>query len=255
MSWTERAADRSPLVQRWRARNMQQTRIMVDAARRLILRKGGGFTTQELVHEAGVAIQTFYRHFGGKDQLLLAALEDMIADEARSLERAARDVPDPVDRLRSYVASVLVRLDRGGPEAAGARFVTGEHWRLHALFPDEIGQAMQPMVDLVAHDLKAARRAGLLAPRTIGPGGDADPDREAQAEAEAEAEADREADRDAELVTKLITTVYHNYAFATREEPIETLIERVWQFCLSGVGGGPERRPNDRTGRIHPERA
>jgi TetR/AcrR family transcriptional regulator len=68
--------------------------IMVDAAKRLIAQKGSGFTTQELAREAGVALQTFYRQFGGKDQLLLATLEDMHAEQAAAYEEAARDIPD-----------------------------------------------------------------------------------------------------------------------------------------------------------------
>lgn len=93
---------------------MQQMRIMVDAARRLIAEKGTGFTTQELAKEAGVAIQTFYRHFGGKDQLLLAAIEDLIAENAARYEEEARELPDPVARLRYYVKAVLSGLDSEG---------------------------------------------------------------------------------------------------------------------------------------------
>jgi AcrR family transcriptional regulator len=64
-AWAERAADRSPLVHRSRARSIEQAKAMVDAARRLVAQKGERFTTQELVKEAGVALQTFYRHFEG----------------------------------------------------------------------------------------------------------------------------------------------------------------------------------------------
>ena len=38
--------------------------------------KGPNFTTQELVKEAGIALQTFYRYFGSKDHLHLAVIED-----------------------------------------------------------------------------------------------------------------------------------------------------------------------------------
>ncbi len=82
-----------------RARSSRR-RSIVDAARRLIAERGERFTTQELVKEAGVALQTFYRLFAGKDQLLLAVFEDMIAEYCTQVEGAARDLPDPVDRLR-----------------------------------------------------------------------------------------------------------------------------------------------------------
>jgi hypothetical protein len=44
--WAERAADRSPVVQRSRARQIEQAKVIVDAARRLIAERGERFTTQ-----------------------------------------------------------------------------------------------------------------------------------------------------------------------------------------------------------------
>jgi AcrR family transcriptional regulator len=209
-SWAERAADRSPTVQRSRSRSIQQAKVIVDAARRLVVEKGGTFTTQELVKEAGVALQTFYRHFGGKDQLLVAVLEDMIGEAAVEYEERARDLPDPVARLRSYVMDTLANL--GGPEGAPpSGFVVSEHWRLHQIFPDEIAHAMKPWADLVLREIRAAEAAGRLHPR--------------------------DAEQDAWLVTRLVTAVYHHYAFATSDQSPEEIGEQVWQFCLAALGG------------------
>ena len=72
-------------MQRTRARQIEQAQAIVAAARRLIAERGERFTTQELVKEAGVALQTFYRLFGGKDQLLLAVFEDLIAESCAEL--------------------------------------------------------------------------------------------------------------------------------------------------------------------------
>src|SRR6201995_3136491 len=121
MTWTERAADRSPLMKEWRNRNARQMQAMVEAAKRLIARKGGNFPTRELAREAGVAVQTFYRHFGGKDQLLLATLEDLHAASAAEYEEAARDLPDPLARLHQYVVSMLTSLDSADETALPAR--------------------------------------------------------------------------------------------------------------------------------------
>lgn len=208
--WAERAADRSPSVQRSRARSIHQAKVIVDAARRLIARKGGTFTTQELVKEAGVALQTFYRQFAGKDQLLVAVLEDMIGEAAVQYEERARDLPDPVARLRSYVMDTLrtVGGQRGG---APAGFVVSEHWRLHQIFPDEIAQAMRPWHDLVLREIQAAEAAGLLHPR--------------------------DAEQDAWLVTRLVTAVYHHHAFAASDRSPEEIGEQVWGFCLAALGG------------------
>jgi AcrR family transcriptional regulator len=209
MSWTERAADRSPLMQQWRSRNVRQMQIMVEAAKRLISRKGATFTTQELAREAGVALQTFYRHFGGKDQLLLATIEDLHATQAAEYERAARDLPDPLSRLRYYVTAVLTSLDHTGPATSGPQFITAEHWRLHQLLPEEMTLATQPIVDLFARELRAAAELGLIELPDAGQG--------------------------AELMVTLVRAVYHQYAFARKDEPTEAIAERVWQFCLRGI--------------------
>ena len=209
-SWAERAADRSPTVQRSRSRSIQQAKVIVDAARRLIERKGGSFTTQELVKEAGVALQTFYRHFGGKDQLLVAVLEDMIGEAAVQYEERARDLPDPVARLRSYVMDTLASLGGPGTEPP-AGFVVSEHWRLHQIFPDEIAQAMKPWHELVLREIRAAEATGQLHPRNP--------------------------EQDAWLVTRLVTAVYHHHAFATNDRSAEEIGEQVWQFCLAALGG------------------
>jgi AcrR family transcriptional regulator len=211
LPWAERAADRSPAVQRSRARQMEQAKVIVDAARRLIAERGERFTTQELVKEAGVALQTFYRIFAGKDQLLLAVFEDMIAESCAGYEAAARPLPDPVARLRFYIDETLRSL--GNPDAGiGPRFVTAEHWRLHQLFPDEMSQATQPFTDLVARQLEAAAAEGLLAP--------ADPQ------------------RDAWFVTKLVMAVFHHYAYADGELDAQAIGDDLWSFCRTALGGG-----------------
>jgi TetR/AcrR family transcriptional regulator len=209
-SWTERAADRSPTVQQWRSRSVRQMQLMVEAAKRLIARKGYSFTTQELASEAGVALQTFYRHFGGgKDQLLLATIEDLHARQAEDWAAAARDLPGPLARLRYYITDTLARLDSTAADPGGPRFMAAEHWRLHQLFPEEMTIATQPTVDLFARELRAAQEQGLITPSDV--------------------------DRSAELMVVLVRTAYHHYAF-TKADPM-AIAEQVWELCLRGVGG------------------
>jgi AcrR family transcriptional regulator len=215
-SWAERAADRSPLVRKRRSRNVEQIKTMVEAAKRLIDKKGSGFTTQELAREAGVAVQTFYRHFGGKDQLLLATLEDLHATQAAIYAAAARDLPDPLARLHYYVVAALTTLDEMGPDRRLPQFITAEHWRLHQIFPEEMALATQPIVDLFAREIRAAQEQGLITASDV--------------------------DRSAELVVMTVRTVYHQYAFAKKAEPTAAIAEHVWQFCLQGIGGRTQGR-------------
>jgi AcrR family transcriptional regulator len=184
---------------------------MVEAAKRLIHEKGSGFTTQELAREAGVALQTFYRHFGGKDQLLLATLADLHAEHSAGYEDAARELPDPLARLHYYVTTILAGLDATGTAALGAKFITAEHWRLHQLFPEEMTLATQPTIDLFARELRAAQEQGLIAVDDV--------------------------NQSAELMVMLVRAVYHHYAFKAKSEPAAAIADHVWELCLRGVGG------------------
>jgi AcrR family transcriptional regulator len=192
---------------------MQQASMILDAARRLVLRKGDAFTTQELVKEAGVALQTLYRYFATKDQLLLAVFADMIAAAAAAYRDASSDLPDPVDRLRHHITSVLDTLDRDGEQAAAARFIASAHWELQRSYPDEIAAATQPFADLLLTEIRLATAAGRLRP--------ADPERAAW------------------FVNELVRSVYHHYAFTAHRSP--TMRDDLWRFCLAALGGAVER--------------
>ncbi len=207
MSWVERAADRSPVVQRSRSRGVEQAKTIVLAARRLIALKGTSFTTQELVKEAGIALQTFYRYFSSKDHLQLAVIEDMVEEACERYREQAAPLGDPVERLRCYVTAVMSEFQRG----TGPSFVTGEHWRLQMLYPQEVSRATRPFVDLLLESIAEASTAGALDSR--------DPERSAW------------------LMTQLVITVFHHYDCAGLDEPWEQVADRLWEFCLAGLGG------------------
>jgi AcrR family transcriptional regulator len=194
---------------------MQQAKVIVDAAIRLIVANGAGFTTQELVKEAGVALQTFYRYFAGKDQLLLAVLEEMIGESCVEYEAQARGLTDPVDRLRFYVTAILTFPDAPAEARSTRQFITAEHWRLQGLYPGEIAEATRPVTELLLGEIRAGVEAGLLEP--------VDPE------------------HDAWVITQLVMAVFHHYAFAPAEEAGEAIGQRVWTFCLSALGGAPYR--------------
>lgn len=214
----ERAAERSAAVQRSRERIANQVRLMLDAALRLIREKGDSFTTQELVKEAGVALQTFYRYFATKDELLLAVIADAMTDACARWRDAARDLPDPVARLRFYVTAVIEVLDNEQGDGGTAKFVVSTHWRLHRVFPDELAEAEKPFVDLLLGEINAGIEAGLLAP--------ADPKWAAW------------------FIAELVRSVHHYYAYAPREVDVK---EQLWQFCLTALGGTARKSRGSRS--------
>lgn len=78
------------------------------AAARLMERDGSqGVSMQAVAEEAGVSVGLIYRYFGGKDDLLLAVIVDVLETFATAVPAAiAAAGDDPVDRLvaafRSY---------------------------------------------------------------------------------------------------------------------------------------------------------
>jgi AcrR family transcriptional regulator len=194
-------------------------RAILDAATSLVREVGASFTTQDLIKRADVALQTFYRHFGGKDQLMLALLDTQIRMFATQLGEAGLAIDDPVERLHHYVHTVLDHSLRSSGSTPS--FVTSEHWRLHQLYPDEVTAATQAFADLLQRDIEAGVRAGQLSVD--------DPARTAW------------------IIGTLVMGAYHHYAFHPGDPSIASVADDIWRFCITALGGPapakPVRRP------------
>jgi TetR/AcrR family transcriptional regulator len=183
---------------------------MLDAARRLI-RDKDDFTTQELVSEAGVALQTFYRYFASKDELLLAVIADAMTEACERWAKAAAELPDPMDRLRFYVTAPLERFHGDSRDAAAMRFIVSTHWHLHRIFPNELAEAEKPFVDLMLAEINTAAERGLLRPHNPEWG--------------------------AWFVVELLRAVNHYYAYAAKAgDDLDATKEHLWRFCKTALG-------------------
>ena len=222
-TWAERAAEQSPAVQRSRMRSMQRARQIVAAARRLAETRGSDFTIQELAREAGIALQTFYKHFPSKDLAILAVIEDMITERCEQLRTEATPITDPVARLRFYITSIL---GSNLTEAASVRepsFIATEHYRLLRLHPKELTHATNAFTELLLPEIRAGVEAGTLAP--------ADPEYAAW------------------LVNQIVIAVFHHYECAGIDQPPEQIGEQLWTFLLTGLGGDPSAASGRKIGR------
>jgi AcrR family transcriptional regulator len=216
-SWADRVADRSPVVQRSKERSVEQARTLVTAARRLLETKGPSFTTQELIKEAGMALQTFYRCFSSKDQLLLAVIEDLIDENCGLYRERAAHLEDAIARLEFYVTATVrgLAVPRNGPS-----FITSEHFRLQMLYPSEVSNATQAFTDLILEEILGAVAAGQLQTK--------DPEYSAW------------------LITQLTMAVFHHYDCAGLDEPTEQISQKLWEFCLAALDGPSPTRPSSK---------
>lgn len=202
--WAERAIERSPGVRRTPERSLEQAQAIVKAANELVLARGAEFTTHELVSEAGVSLQTFYKAFESKDELLLAVFEDRIASSCAIYAKATADLA-PIDRLKTFVAVALSTPEEAGTEA---RFITAEHWRLMQIYPTEVEAATAPYARLVEAAITQAVDEGLL--HVANP-------------------------KDASwMITQLVMSIFHHQA-CTGEPGISA--QSLWAFCLAALQG------------------
>jgi AcrR family transcriptional regulator len=101
---------RAPLT---REQSRQQTRArLLDAAASVFAQRGyRGAAVEEIASEAGYTIGALYSNFAGKDELLLAFLEQRIAAIGERLVAAARTAEEPADKLRAAAAEWMAFLD------------------------------------------------------------------------------------------------------------------------------------------------
>jgi TetR/AcrR family transcriptional regulator len=207
-AWPERAATRAGYAGR-PARTIRPAQKIVDAACSITAVKGSDFTITELAKEAGVSLQTFYRYFAGRDEVVLAVIEQRIAETCVLMRVEAQQQPDSLSRLRWYIASTIGRLQERIP-AAPRRFAAAERYRLQEFFPAEIDRADEAFTRLLLPEIEACTKEGLLIPF--------------------------DAESDARFVTQFILSIFHQHAFSNDPVP-DDLAERVWEFCFRALGG------------------
>ncbi|MER7805465.1 TetR family transcriptional regulator [Streptomyces parvulus] len=99
---------------------------MLDAAVQVILDKGAAVTLAQVATAAGVSKSGLIHHFGSRDQLLVALVEDT-HERFRETVRSHLDLSEnyPGKMLRAYVRALCA----GSAEAASARdFTSAPRW-------------------------------------------------------------------------------------------------------------------------------
>ncbi len=145
-----------------RARSVERIERLVAAARDLANETGTAtFTVHQVTERSGLSLKSFYRCFEGKDDLLIALLEEDSRLGATILADIVGREADPEARLRSYVTGVFALLTHDG--ALGyAGVLVREHRRLSEAHPDDLARALAPMVDVLVEQVAAAADAGVI---------------------------------------------------------------------------------------------
>ncbi len=107
----------------------------------------------EVAETSGVPLRTLYRQFPGRDELLLALLEEEARLGVEMLTRSIDDAADPTTRLHAFVVGLLDFMRRGSGYAS---ILVREHLRLAEEHPDEARASLEPFVGLMVDLMEEA---------------------------------------------------------------------------------------------------
>jgi AcrR family transcriptional regulator len=201
--WQGRAIDRT--VADTRARDVERMERCIAAARQLANEtSSASFTVAQIAARAEVSLKAFYRCFPGKDELLLALLEDDSQIGARVLAQRVDTRDEPVAALHACVTELFAFLSV--PGALGyAGVLVREHRRLSEHYPLELRVALAPLVELLALHIEAATST-------------------------------TDARRDAETMFRILLQGIDD-VIVGRASSADELGEYLWDFCWKGLEG------------------
>jgi AcrR family transcriptional regulator len=158
-AWKQRAVERSTKAAKLRAE--QRVERFLNAAQAIINKRGTtDFTVQEVVDKSRQSLRSFYQHFNGKHELLLALFEDALRRASDQIRAAAVGQADPLDRLKVAV-QLLFELSRPDPGAKRPLF-TDFAPQLLLSHAAETKVAHTPLRALFAELMTDAQAAGEL---------------------------------------------------------------------------------------------
>jgi AcrR family transcriptional regulator len=205
-AWKQRAVERSTKAAKLRAERRVQR--FLDAAQAIIMEKATtDFTVQEVVDRARQSLRSFYQHFDGKHELLLALFEDALRRATDQIRAAAIGQSDPMEALKVAV-QLLFELSRPDPAAQRPLF-TDFAPQLLISHPAEVKAAHAPLLALLADLLTQAEAAGRLHPAT-------------------------KPRRAAALTMQTVMFIAQNSGVSDDDGASPITADEVWTFCSTG---------------------
>jgi AcrR family transcriptional regulator len=206
-AWKQRAVERSTKAAKLRAG--QRVERFLDAAQAIITKKGTtDFTVQEVVERSGQSLRSFYQHFDGKHELLLALFEDALRRSADQIRAAASGQTDPLEQVK-VAAQLLFELSRPDPTAQRPLF-TDFAPQLLVSHPAEVKIAHAPLLTLFEELMAEAEAAGCLRPGV-------------------------KARRAAALTMQTVMFVAQSSGVSDDEHSHPITADEAWDFCASGI--------------------
>ncbi|MCU1374992.1 MAG: TetR family transcriptional regulator, partial [Actinomycetia bacterium] len=141
---------------------VQEIQRILDATYRVIERTDQvDPSLRDILKEAKLSTQGFYRYFQSKDELLLLLLDDGRSRLLSYLEHRMDRATTAEGRVRAWVEGVLAQASRADAASRTRPFLTHQD-RLAEAFPEEQQRSVDALVDQLAEavqDLRPGRRA------------------------------------------------------------------------------------------------
>jgi AcrR family transcriptional regulator len=209
-SWRDRAVERS--LRSARAKAMSRSDRFIEAATEILSETGRtDFTVQELIERSKTSLRSFYQHFSGKEELLLALFEEIITVSAADW-RAEIESLDPLAGLHLLLEQIHGRAGRG----AGAginRALSVYHLQLAESRPAEYARVLAPLRELFLELVQRGVDEGIFR-------NDIDPETLAM------------------IMMQTLVGAAHMHALGAQPSGAPLESERLWEFCLGGLTGG-----------------
>jgi AcrR family transcriptional regulator len=210
--WRQRAVTRS--LANAHARAEDRVADLVQATWELLDERGTAeFTVQDVVARSGQSVRVFYQCFSGKDELLLALLEDSIREQAGDLQAVVDRETEPLARLRAYTTRLY---DWSQPGDTDVKLGSHEHRpiaefavQLANVDPTHVEAAFEPVTRLLLELLDDAVAAGVIRVTNT--------------------------ERAAGLLKQLVLYSWHRNRYI-KDPELRITADEIWDFCLHGFG-------------------
>jgi AcrR family transcriptional regulator len=205
-AWRQRAVERSTRAAKQRAE--QRVQGFLDSAQELLGERGTtDFTVQEVVDRSKQSLRSFYQHFDGKHELLLALFEDALSTSAIQIREAVAGETDPLRRLHLAVQRLY---EQSHHDPTDRRPLFGDFaLQLMVKHPAQVATAHLPLLAVFTELVEQAGAAGAI------PAG--------------------KPRRRAFLVMQTVMFTAQSPGVPAGSHATPVTAEEIWQFCLGGI--------------------
>jgi AcrR family transcriptional regulator len=210
-SWRDRAVERS--LRGARAKAMSRSDRFIEAATEILNETGRtDFTVQELIERSKTSLRSFYQHFSGKEELLLALFEEIISTSVAEWRADIAALPDTLAALHLLLDKIH---GQAGAPAGGAginRALSVYHLQLAESRPAEYARVLAPLRELIGELVRRGVDEGTF-------------------------RQDIEPETLAMILMQTIVGAAHMHALGAEPTGMPLDSERLWEFCLGGLVG------------------